>query len=188
MRFTSRDPVRGNQQEPLTLHKYLYCLNNPVDMTDLNGQSPVLAMRLFSSAVGAAVAGGVAYATGADRQAIGAAIVSGLIGGYSMNMWVSATMGAVSSGFTTYLKGGGADMILRNASLGFMFGVAGGSYGARFSGSVPIDSWTATLFSAGGNLYGGLLDATWGISERVTQSWYDKFWEGVDSDYPLRID
>ena len=78
MRFTSRDPVTGNRQEPLTLHKYLYCLNNPVNMTDAHGRSPVIAMRLFSAAaVGAAVAGGVAYATGADRQAIGAAIVSG---------------------------------------------------------------------------------------------------------------
>lgn len=37
-------------------------------------------------------------------------------------------------------------------------------------------------------MYGGLLDATWAFSERTTQSWYDKFWDGIDSDDPLRID
>ncbi|MFC1783308.1 RHS repeat domain-containing protein [Planctomycetota bacterium] len=37
-RFTSIDPVRGNFQEPLTLHQYLYCLNNPVNRWDPDGQ------------------------------------------------------------------------------------------------------------------------------------------------------
>ncbi len=38
MRFTSRDLVNGNRGEPLTLHKYLYCLNAPVNRIDLNGK------------------------------------------------------------------------------------------------------------------------------------------------------
>jgi RHS repeat-associated protein len=37
-RFTSRDPVRGKFHKPLTLHKYLYCLNDPVDRTDPTGE------------------------------------------------------------------------------------------------------------------------------------------------------
>jgi len=37
-RFTSRDPVTGNYQEPMTLHAYLYCLNNPVNRTDPQGR------------------------------------------------------------------------------------------------------------------------------------------------------
>ncbi len=37
MRFTSRDPVIGKYQEPLSLHKYLYCANEPVNRFDLNG-------------------------------------------------------------------------------------------------------------------------------------------------------
>ncbi|MFC1783578.1 RHS repeat domain-containing protein [Planctomycetota bacterium] len=36
-RFTSIDPVRGSFQEPLTLHQYLYCLNNPINLVDLDG-------------------------------------------------------------------------------------------------------------------------------------------------------
>jgi len=33
-RFTSRDPVAGKFKEPLTLHVYLYCLNDPVNKVD----------------------------------------------------------------------------------------------------------------------------------------------------------
>jgi len=38
-RFTSRDPVQGNFKQPLTLHKYLYCENDPVNLFDPNGAS-----------------------------------------------------------------------------------------------------------------------------------------------------
>ena len=36
-RFTSRDPVSGQFTEPLTLHKYLYCGNDPVNRIDPTG-------------------------------------------------------------------------------------------------------------------------------------------------------
>jgi RHS repeat-associated protein len=39
MRFTGRDPENGERKEPLTLHKYLYCLNSPVDHVDPTGKS-----------------------------------------------------------------------------------------------------------------------------------------------------
>jgi len=45
LRFTGRDPVNGKFNEPLTLHKYLYCLNNPTNRIDPDGQFS------FSSAV-----------------------------------------------------------------------------------------------------------------------------------------
>ncbi|MFX0066909.1 MAG: RHS repeat-associated core domain-containing protein, partial [Candidatus Hermodarchaeota archaeon] len=41
-RFTSRDPILGQYKEPLTLHRYLYCLSNPVNRTDLTGEYTVL--------------------------------------------------------------------------------------------------------------------------------------------------
>jgi RHS repeat-associated protein len=34
MRFTARDPVLGQFEEPITLHKYLYCGNEPVNRID----------------------------------------------------------------------------------------------------------------------------------------------------------
>jgi len=41
-RFTGRDPVFGEFEQPLTLHKYLYCGNNPINFTDTNGKWAVL--------------------------------------------------------------------------------------------------------------------------------------------------
>lgn len=37
-RFTARDPVFGKFQEPFTLHKYLYCENDPVNHIDPKGR------------------------------------------------------------------------------------------------------------------------------------------------------
>lgn len=49
--FTTRDPVRGKYTEPLTLHKYLYCNNNPVNKIDISGKYSVLADVLISQAI-----------------------------------------------------------------------------------------------------------------------------------------
>jgi len=38
MRFITRDPYDGNFDEPLTLHAYLYCLNEPIDHVDPSGE------------------------------------------------------------------------------------------------------------------------------------------------------
>jgi RHS repeat-associated protein len=38
MRLTGRDPVKGKFQEPMSLHRYLYCLNNPINATDKTGR------------------------------------------------------------------------------------------------------------------------------------------------------
>ena len=37
-RFTSRDPAMGEFDEPITLHKYLYCGNDPVNWIDPSGE------------------------------------------------------------------------------------------------------------------------------------------------------
>jgi len=41
-RFTARDPVFGKFQEPLSLHKYLYCQNDPVNKVDPTGEWAML--------------------------------------------------------------------------------------------------------------------------------------------------
>ncbi len=38
-RFTTRDPIEGDFKEPMTLHPYLYCLNDPINYVDLAGFS-----------------------------------------------------------------------------------------------------------------------------------------------------
>ena len=38
MRFTTRDPVNGKFKEPMALHKYLYCTNDPLNRIDPKGE------------------------------------------------------------------------------------------------------------------------------------------------------
>jgi RHS repeat-associated protein len=49
-RFTSRDPVAGKYGRPLTLHRYLYCINGPLNRIDPTG-------KLFWQVFGALTAG-----------------------------------------------------------------------------------------------------------------------------------
>jgi len=50
-RFTSRDLVAGDFQNPLSLHKYLYCQNEPVNRIDPWGLWTIQGQFLFSSLV-----------------------------------------------------------------------------------------------------------------------------------------
>ena len=65
-RFTSRDPVQGDYDDPLSLHKYLYTQNEPINQTDLSGESAI------QIANGLKVATEI-YAVGITVAAIGAA-------------------------------------------------------------------------------------------------------------------
>jgi len=53
MRFTTRDPIRGEQNEPLTLHKYLYCVNDPIDRIDPRGELSSVEIAVVSGIEGA---------------------------------------------------------------------------------------------------------------------------------------
>jgi len=57
MRFTTRDPVRGKMQEPLTLHRYLYCWNDPSNLVDLTGESPT--SEVIANVTARVILGGV---------------------------------------------------------------------------------------------------------------------------------
>ncbi len=69
-RFTSRDPVKGTFLEPMTVHQYLYCLNDPINRTDLSGgKSLSELMTSMSVAAGTAASTGYAFAQQAWRLA-----------------------------------------------------------------------------------------------------------------------
>ena len=40
-RFLTRDTYTGEEDEPLSLHLYAYCYNNPVVYVDITGNSPI---------------------------------------------------------------------------------------------------------------------------------------------------
>ncbi len=55
MRFTSRDPKEGDEFNPLTIHKYLYCANEPVNRVDKKGEDFALICTLGSIIIGEAL-------------------------------------------------------------------------------------------------------------------------------------
>jgi len=54
-RFTSRDSIIGQFEQPLTLHTYLYCINDPVNRIDLTGELALLSSNLMGNMWRAAV-------------------------------------------------------------------------------------------------------------------------------------
>jgi RHS repeat-associated protein len=76
-RFTARDPAFGRFKEPLTLHVYLYCGNDPVNRIDTNGKlffttASVIAGITISDAFRHTHNAMVAKAAGAILVAVGA--------------------------------------------------------------------------------------------------------------------
>ena len=96
-RFTSRDPVKGKLKEPLTLHKYLYCMNDPMNNTDPSGASAkaLVAPVVAGYATHALAIAFVAYGVANDRDfaiALGIAIERSISGvmvlvGIGVNYW-----------------------------------------------------------------------------------------------------
>ncbi|MBN2590913.1 MAG: RHS repeat-associated core domain-containing protein, partial [Sedimentisphaerales bacterium] len=67
--FGSRDPEEGGFMESLTLHRYLYCMNDPINQMDLTGRAPTNTQETAST-VGTQAAVGTAGAAGTNYQTI----------------------------------------------------------------------------------------------------------------------
>jgi hypothetical protein len=69
-RFTTRDPVEGIYAYPQTLHKYLYCINDPINLTDPSGKMSAYYLTedvLVGSALHAAAVDAVAIGVGIEN-------------------------------------------------------------------------------------------------------------------------
>ena len=64
-RFTTRDPVDGIYKHPLTLHRYLYCLNDSINRTDPSGLTSAYGL------VEDVLVGGAAHAAAVDTITLG---------------------------------------------------------------------------------------------------------------------
>ncbi len=140
-RFTGRDPILGDFQQPLTLHKYLYCGNDPLNGIDPQG---LRTYHLTGSVLGSFgwSMGRQSGITWDDKGNIGWLNVTGAGGGTP-----SASAG-VTFGFTTAdtiydLKGWGATTGGSGGGIGWAIGVdfivGDGFWGlqATVAGSVP---------------------------------------------------
>jgi RHS repeat-associated protein len=68
MRFMTRDPVRGQIREPLSLHRYLYCLNEPSNNIDSSGASAIQIANGLRAATAVYAAGLGIAAYGAEHE------------------------------------------------------------------------------------------------------------------------
>ncbi|MBN1998093.1 RHS repeat-associated core domain-containing protein, partial [candidate division KSB1 bacterium] len=92
MRFTTRDPQNGKFTEPITLHRYLYCLNDPINRIDLTGEFSVgeLCSTMFTNGlINGALSGIASWATG-----------DGFLDGFAGGFMTGAITGGVANSIT----------------------------------------------------------------------------------------
>ena len=140
-RFNGYDPVYGGYTEPLTLHQYLYCLNDPVNRVDLSGEFSVADQNATHG-----IGNMVNYASGAyDAAGMVKDYATMVINGASLsNIFVSMAIDVAMD------KAGGKFFEqFANAGSSIMKKVmAKGKYGEDLAGivgkKVQIDSLTKT--------------------------------------------
>ena len=119
-RFWTQDSYEGNQSDPLSLHKYTHCGNNPVNAFDPSGQSS-LAYLLQKPTIGAVTAGSSEIVDqlldhiinkkpftseaviGGAKRTVTATVAGFVIGGLTIN--VQTTKLVNSREVTTFYKG-----------------------------------------------------------------------------------
>ncbi len=155
-RFNGYDPVLGDFKEPLTLHQYLYCLNDPINRFDPSGKFSFGDIGT-SMLIGASINGTVDYLRGTRGQdlllsaikgAIGGAVTGGMGAGASalagrsvssLGYFMAATgehwaaqgaMAALSTSLIdSYYYGDDIKTMSIRASVSMIGGVVGGSWG-----------------------------------------------------------
>jgi RHS repeat-associated protein len=165
-RFTARDPVRGEFKEPLTLHRYLYCLSNPVNRLDLRGEFSFPEI-LMTSAINATLGG---LFRGIIQGAFDAAEGKSFWKGFFKGGAKGAAFGAVSGGLASFSAQGFMWMFVKDAAkmsigTGILISGAGGSLGGAGAGALE-GAWDVIFSDAAfhtisdraiGGLFGGFL-------------------------------
>ena len=163
-RFTGRDPVKGNYQEPLTLHAYLYCANNPANCIDPSGKIGFLIGGSISFS-GDEAAGFATNAMSATRDLFGGAFgqaMSAAMGLMARNAYTMQAIGALGG------RTGGT--VGRGVAVGYgdgeffggsvTWGAGGVAKGASFSAVADfgisnansLQDFAGTFIEAGGSI------------------------------------
>ncbi|MCK5602829.1 RHS repeat-associated core domain-containing protein, partial [Candidatus Pacearchaeota archaeon] len=175
-RFTARDPVKGTFKEPMSLHAYLYCLNDPTNRIDLagtmsfgevlttTGVKAFLAKALTSQIFKGAVAG-----------AVNGAMFRGIISGYSSGDgkwdWDKARSGMLKGAAFGAIGGGVTGGLASLSSAGYLYAafeqsaiaqglIAGGTAGfaeGLYNREDAKRIFIRTSVAGVGGLFGGLL-------------------------------
>jgi len=114
-RFTSRDPVEGEFKEPLTLHTYLYCQNEPINRFDPFGKDYVDINFTWTYGMVPGMLQGGAIGAGSSLSPVGAGVgagigmvlgTSGITGGVMFERGRNEAHFYLGPSWTTNLAGG----------------------------------------------------------------------------------
>ncbi len=100
--------MRGKFTEPATLHRYLYCWNNPVNFVDLNGEAGISVDALATMAIRGFVGANTGFIVGVFKGimvelAMGEDLSAAKILGSGVS---GAILGALTGGWGGYLNPG----------------------------------------------------------------------------------
>lgn len=186
--FTAIDPVRGGFKEPLTLHPYLYCINDPINNYDPDGRVITLAASLVIRAFIGGLVGSIissAMSTEGDWKKKGLAAALGFVSGFLSGAISNPILGTVagmilggdSSAFNAYLSGGGMDEIKMNALIGMAGGAVGGIFGAQWaSDDALVGLWSFTGATVAGGGYAFITGETYSGWLKIVDVWKKNFW------------
>jgi RHS repeat-associated protein len=119
-RFVSLDPQLGSLNSPLTMNRYVYCVNNPLRFTDPTGEWFGISLKTVLQVAIIVVAVAATVATAGIASPLAA-------------MAVGAAIGAISSAAWTAAAGGSLSDIATSALIGGIAGAIGGGIGAKFA-------------------------------------------------------
>jgi hypothetical protein len=147
MRFIYRDPVFGKFEEPLTLHKYLYCGNDPINGVDPEGLWVVYVTGTVMGSFawsGVLQSGFIFDANGnialMNVKGIGAGIPGGFSGmSIGWYPWAENIDEIKNIGVTL---GGSGRLFGGSAGIEFLFGKRFGievSFGGSFPTDIPVE-------------------------------------------------
>jgi RHS repeat-associated protein len=203
--FTSKDPVAGKFDEPISLHVYLYCGNNPINFVDLDGKWAVVLsgsvdVMLSTGIVGKAassglnsIEGGLGYQS-MMRQALIGLLLNDIDAGVGGEGGAGIAFGHGEDGWffgsLQYLAGGGGITNGTGGALNFNFGISpdaqklddlAGGY-TQYGGSAVIPAPIGSIFfgmSVGGSLSVGDNGVkTWTVSAGPAYWSWMTGWEG----------
>ena len=129
-RFTTRDPVEGKYKKPITLHKYLYCQNNPLNRIDLTGRFSTSEISITNGIIGGLLGGlfggtvneifgDGSFTTGFIAGGLGAGVPA-FFGSYGLAAAVYG--GGISSGTSAILDKSSTEQVLAHTLAGMAIG------------------------------------------------------------------
>jgi RHS repeat-associated protein len=175
MRFTARDPVRGGFREPITLHKYLYCMNNPTNNIDPSGRICPLLMVL-GGIVGGVTAGITSTRDGFQFNDLGAIFMGiglGMFAGMLPNTLIGAFGGMILSGmntaYSTWIGGGDMDKL----GMHLFINAVGAGIGGQFSALLKSGAASYLGSEVLGWIYSYIAGGTYELGGKIVENYTD---------------